>query len=187
MEDQVNELILFVSTTSTACRPFLNGSYDELYTQFGDLFRMVRLDTEQLRESAMNNTRVPIKFVPSLVVATIKGAVSVYSGPQKVSAMMTSLVPPSLPPLPLVRNGHPESEETMIQIDPESSAGGTTLEFVDEPPAERAPPPPVEGLRTGYSAAGKSTMTNIKSLAKSMEQQMKSTYGYDDKNLPVPS
>lgn len=63
------------------------------------------------------------------------------------------------------------------------------IEYIDERRSKN--PPPTEGLMVGAQGAaskkGKSRMNDLFSLAKQMERDRKSTLGYDEKDLPVPT
>lgn len=93
----MSKVILFVSSTSIACRNVIG-----LVTNNNLPINIVRLDTAEDRASAANGKYFQIRAVPSMVVSNNAGSIQVFVGNDKIAAWIsqTTAPPPMRPQRP---------------------------------------------------------------------------------------
>lgn len=112
----ISEAVLFISAASKVCIPVVS-----LVQRSGLPITIVRLDTPEAREKAMNGKLFSVKHVPCLVVVYNDGTLRQMIGEDKVTAWITATMqPPTPPPQPEVPKviATPNSDESEEESPP---------------------------------------------------------------------
>lgn len=91
----INEIVLFVSVASQNCMQVI-----EAVRRSNLPIKIVRLDTQEAREKALNGKLFQVKHVPTMVIRYDDGNIQQFIGVEKVSKIITSLVQQQNPPEP---------------------------------------------------------------------------------------
>nr|QBK86662.1 MAG: inactivated thioredoxin/glutaredoxin [Marseillevirus LCMAC102] len=210
----INDVILFVSSTSPASAPCIQ------FVQSYQLpVRFVRLDTIADREAARNGKYFQITVVPTLLVTYSDANVQLFVGQEKILMWLKQVMnsrnkktqqhieesdeiedePPIRQKKKSKRDGlydgvpkkskkKKKVQKKPVHFEEESESDESEIQFIDnDKPPGRPPPPPTQGLMVGphSSSKKKGQMTSVFDTAKQMEHQRQSTLGYKDEDLPV--
>jgi len=177
--------------------------------------KVVRLDTKEARNRAMNGKNFQIKTVPALMILYEDGNMQLFVGREKIMYwLQQSIRPPS--PVNKPEFAEESSEEEYIPIKQHKKKASKKSEskglysgsskkdkrkkaeavveseeeeeiiFIDNEEEESKPPPPfTKGLITGAGSKAKSNMSSIMKDAKQMERDRQNSLGYDESKLPA--
>lgn len=195
----IKDIILFCSTTSQASIPCL-----KFIQQHRLPVKVVRLDTQELRDRASRGKYFQVVTVPNLVVLYNDNNLQQFVGRDKIIRWFTNIIqqnnraPPVAQPVfeeessseeeePIRRRRKPKKKKTKSKkkyqkIKKESSSeeegmSGDEIEIYDED--ETPPPPSTQGLIVGSNAPKSSSGASVFDVAKEMEKQRKQSLSFD--------
>jgi len=124
----IAEIVLFISTTSKACVPPI-----QFVQKYKLPINVVRLDTQDVRETVMNAQPIPIKVVPSLLVEYIDGEIKVFEGHKVIQVLQrlinNNLKPNASPTSQTSTSGYTQvAPQPNIQYKPKSRKSVTIVE-----------------------------------------------------------
>lgn len=140
----IEEMILFVSTTSPACRQPL-----EFISRFGKglPIRVVRLDTVEQRQAAATGRHFQVVSVPTMVMIYEDGNLQMFVGSPKISTLLSGFVEQIARAKGRTEQAAREREHSS-QIDTaefeRQTSPPTEVDYVveDDSSSDEAPPPP---------------------------------------------
>jgi hypothetical protein len=197
----IKDIILFCSTTSQASIPCL-----KFIQQHRLPVKVVRLDTQELRDRASRGKYFQVVTVPNLVVLYNDNNLQQFVGRDKIIRWFTNIIqqnnrPPHVAqPVfdeessseeeePVRRRRKPKKKKVVPKpkkkyqkIRKESSSeeegsSGDEIEVYEED--ETPPPPSTQGLIVGSNAPKPSSGSSVFDVAKEMEKQRKQSLSFD--------
>jgi hypothetical protein len=94
---QIDDVVLFYSKTSDACRPSIE-LINKIYSVAKVKIRMVCLDSAAVRSAITRNTQFSIRGVPTLLISYRSGDIKIYEGHPKCIAVLDNLANKVMPP-----------------------------------------------------------------------------------------
>ncbi len=178
MQMEINSVILFISSNSSACQEPINFCKENNLPA-----RFVRLDTAEQRFRASRGTKFQIIGVPTLVVQYSDGNTQLYSGQRKILSWLSASIPPPQQIMQPVETGMSMSkkkntpeivtfEDEMFEDDDDFGITPEQNNIMQNKNGQdnlKKRPINAPGLEMGRTNA-KDTMKSVKDVAKEMEK-----------------
>jgi hypothetical protein len=126
---QIEEITLFISSTSRACVPCFKFSLS-----YKIPVKTVRLDTQETRDSARHGEFFQVTIVPTMVVFYVDGNMQLFVGAEKVLMWMQQYV--------RLRDSVSENRPHPLSMEDSTSSEGIGETIVEEEEEDSPPPSP---------------------------------------------
>ena len=148
----IDEVVLFVSIASETCTRVI-----DLIRRANMPVKIVRLDTPEMREKALNGKLFQVKHVPNLVIKHSDGKLQQFIGAEKIVKwveMMTKPPPAPIQPTPVpaevIDNDSDSEEEVVVKKPKKSKKKAAPPPKKKKKKSPKAPPQQISGLSFSF-------------------------------------